>query len=161
MNKKITLGILLFFLLIFNINADTINTPYLNWFINRAKTYDVPLNIALAVAIVESNITMVTSNRNYNGSHDIGIFQLNSHFIKWFERTLWYNNKKFNPYDPKNNIEMGIIYLKYLYKYTGSWDKAIKAFNIGLSALSKNPNKANKYLVKITKVLSTLEIKEN
>jgi len=141
------------------IQAETVNTIYLDWFVDRAAAYDVPLDIALAVAIVESNITMTISKRNSNGSYDIGIYQLNSNFIEWFEKALWYNDRDFNAYDAKDNIEMGIIYLKHLYDQTGTWDKAVRAFNIGLHALAYDPSRSNRYFIKVVNIVTYMRIK--
>lgn len=150
----------IFYFLPTMVHGETVNTPHLNWFMDRCAVHNVPLEIALAVAIVETNIEMVNSNYNRNGSYDIGIFQLNSHFIEWFEEALWYDDRPFNAKNPENNIEMGIIYLRHLYKQTGNWDLAVRAYNTGLHALAYDPERSNNYLVKVITVLNTLELKK-
>jgi len=143
------------------LKAETIDSPYLTWLQDRCAIHNVPMEIALAVAIVESNFEMVNSDPNKNGSIDIGIFQLNSNFIEWFEEALWYDEQNFNANDPHDNIEMGIIYLKHLYKQTRTWDLAVRAYNTGLHALAYDPDRSWNYFVKVVNVLNTLEIRIN
>lgn len=127
--------------------------PYLQ---DRCAVHEVPLDVAYAVAIVESNFEMVISRPNSNGTYDIGIFQLNSAFVDWFEEALWYEKKSFDPYNAENNIEMGVIYLKHLYKQTGSWDLAIRAYNTGLHALAYDPDRSWAYFIKVVNTITTL-----
>ena len=156
--KKYIISII--FLIVSGIGfSEEIKSPYIPWLIDRCALYDVPPEIAVSVAIVESNFTMAVSAENWNGSRDIGIFQINSRYVKWFEKALWYEYKDFDPYDPKDNIEMGIIYLRHLYDHTGSWDKTVRAFHQGLHGLRKDPDRSNTYLVRVINVLNTLEIK--
>ncbi len=158
--KKIII-ILMFAILILPIYAETITSPYLNWFIDRCAVHNVPLEIVLAVAIVESNIRMIISPSNSNGSHDIGIMQLNSRYLDYHRKMFWYKDRAFNDNDPEDNIEMGILILKNLYKQTGSWDKAVQAYNIGCSQLKQDPDSGKDYLVKIINVLNTLKIEQH
>ena len=155
----ITMAILFFFPP--KSKAETIDSPHLTWLQDRCAIHNVPMEIALAIAIVESNFTMINSDPNRNGTYDIGIFQLNSDFIEWFEEALWYEAQNFNVNDPHDNIEMGIIYLKHLYKQTGSWDYAVRAYNTGLHALAYDPDRSMSYLVKVINVLNTLELVKN
>lgn len=136
--------------------ANTTEDKYSGYLENRCEIHGVPYEIALAVAIVESNFTMIESVANRNGTTDIGIFQLNSGFIDWFEEALWYKSKDFSAYDPENNIEMGVIYLKHLYDHTGDWDMAVRAYNTGLHGLASDPDRSKNYLVKIINTLSEL-----
>lgn len=155
------MAILFFFFIPTMIYSEEITSPYLSWFQDRCAIYDVPLEIVLAVAIVESNIRMITSPLNSNGSRDIGIMQLNSRYIKYHEKMFWYKDRSFDPNNPKDNIEMGILILQNLYKQTGEWDKAVRAYNTGLYAVKHDPDRSNAYLVKVINVLNTLEIRRN
>ncbi len=141
------------------LSGEEITSPYMDWLFDRCAIYDVPPEIAISVAIVESNFKMITSTENWNGSKDVGIFQINSRYVEWFEKALWYDERDFDPYDPYENIEMGIIYLRHLYDYTSNWDKAVRAFHQGLHGLKKDPDKSNAYFVKVCNVLTTLDIK--
>ena len=118
--------------------------------------HDVPTHIALAVAQVESGTKMIVSETNTNGSHDIGIFQLNSNFIDYFEERLWQNQWDFDPNAVFDNIEMGIMILKDLAMRTGNWDDAIKAYHVGLTGLHIYPDSADAYFNKVIQVVSEL-----
>lgn len=157
--KKAILALVILLVLSTVIKAEEITSPYLPWLQDRCAVFDVPMDVALAVAIVESNFKMVNSNPNRNGTMDIGIFQLNSGFIEWFEEALWYESRNFSAYDPYDNIEMGIIYLKHLFKQTNDWDLAVRAYNTGLHALAYDPDRSKNYLVKIINVKNTLKLK--
>lgn len=165
MKAKTKLGIIfiiiiiMFYFLPASIQPETIDSPYINWFIDRCALHNVPLEIVLAVAIVESNIEMVTSNHNSNGSLDCGIMQLNDRYLKYHTEQFWYKDRIFNVNDPKDNIEMGILILKNLYRQTNSWEKSIQAYNVGCSKLKRNPDIGKAYLVKVINVLNTLQLK--
>lgn len=136
-----------------------VETPYLSWVQSRCEYWEVPVEIAIAVAVVESNFIMKTSSKNSNGSYDIGIFQLNSQYVDWFEETLWHDWRGFNPNDPHDNIEMGIIYLRYLHNQTGDWEETIKAYNTGLNGLKLKPESAWNYFTKVMETLITMEVR--
>ena len=155
--KKI---LLMFILILIAINSYsiTITSPYLPWLQDRCAFYEVPIEIALAVAIVESNFYMVLSEPNWNESYDIGIFQINSKYVKYFEETFWYKDRIFSPHDPHDNIEMGILILRNLYIQTSDWDTAVRAYNTGLYAAKTDPDRSNAYLVKVINVKNTLKV---
>jgi len=154
------LTIIFFFIVPSLMNSEIIDSPYLNWFIDRCAVHDVDLEVVLAVAIVESNIEMVISHPNSNNSFDIGIMQLNSKYLNYHTEQFWYKNRIFDVNDPEDNIEMGILILKNLYIQTGSWDLAVQAYNIGCSKLKQDPDSGKSYLVKVINVLNTLELRK-
>lgn len=124
-----------------------------NYTIQKCEEYSIPHDIAIAIIEVESQW------RNVKGcSGDIGIFQLNPYYINYYEDKFWDKNKKFNPWNPYHNIEMGIIYIKWLYEYYNNWPNAIMAFNIGPTSVTNNMKVhiGNKYFVKVVKVLTNL-----
>ena len=151
--------IVIFFCLPRMITSEEITSPYLPWLQDRCAIYEVPMEIVLAVAIVESNFKMVNSSPNTNGSYDIGIMQINSRYLDYFEETFWYKHRVFNPHDPHDNIEMGILILKNLFEQTGEWDQAVRAYNTGLHAVKHAPDRSHSYLVKVVNVLNTLELR--
>jgi len=154
--KKIILILIFIFIIIIEIKAEVITSPYLPWLQDRCAIHDVPVSIAASVAIVESNFRMVNSKLNWNKSYDIGIFQINSKYIKYFKEKLWYKDLSFRAQNPYNNIEMGIMILRYLYNKTGSWDKAVRAYYSGVTGLKKDPDAGKDYLVKVINVKNTL-----
>ncbi len=143
------------------VQSETIDTPYIDWFQEVCALENIPLEIALGLAIVESNIQMINSEVNSNGSFDIGIMQINSRYVSYFEEQLWYRDLPFDVYDPEDNIRMGILILKHLYIETHEWDKAIRAYNRGLYKTKADPGAGRDYLNKIINVLSTLRIEKH
>ena len=154
------LGVVMFFFLPLMAQAETIDTEYLPWFIDRCAVHDVPLEIILAIAIVESNIKMVISPQNTNGTWDIGIMQLNSKYIDYHQKTFWYKDRLFDANDPEDNIEMSIFILKNLYIQTGNWDTAVKAYNVGCSKLKRDPDAANAYFVKVINIITSMRLED-
>jgi len=154
------LSILFFFFIPTLIDAEEITSPYLSWMQDRCAIYDVPFEIVISIAIVESNFRNVRSPINSNGTFDVGIMQLNDRYADWFEKAFWYKDRSFDIWDAEDNIEMGILYLKHLYKQTGNWDLAVRAYNTGLYGLKTFPDRSHAYLVKVINVLNTLHIRE-
>ncbi len=159
--KKIIIILMFFIGFSAGIGAETITSPYLPWLQDRCAIYDVPMEIALAVAIVESNFYMIISESNWNESYDIGIFQINSKYVDYFEENFWYKDRIFQAQNPHDNIEMGILILQNLYRQTGSWDNAVRAYHSGCHGLKNDPDASRAYLVKVINVLSTLRIEKH
>ena len=159
---KLGIILLLVFILLYIVplpaNSETIDTPHIEWFQEVCAIENIPLEIALGLAIVESNIQMINSEVNSNGSIDIGIMQINSRYVNYFEEQLWYRDLPFDVYDPEDNIRMGILILKHLYIETHEWDKAIRAYNRGLYKTKADPDAGWDYLVKVINVVNTLRL---
>jgi len=85
---------------------------------------NVPVNLAFALARVESNFNTRAKNGN-NSSYDAGLFQLNS---KSFPNA--------NYYDIVENTKIALSYLLELSGKTGSWEKAIVFYNCGQNVRS-------------------------
>jgi len=126
----------------------SVNQEYVPWIEQVCELYSVPVDVALAVGIIESKLTMINSGRNKDGSYDIGVFQINSRYKDWHEQKLWQKGRKFNINDAHDNIEMGILILRYQYENTGDWHLAVRAYNTGLKALRKYPERSLPYLRK-------------
>lgn len=77
------------------------------------------------------------SEKNSNGSRDIGIFQLNSTYIEYYHSKFWNRPHPFNIQHPRHNIEVGVKYLAWLYEQTSDWTATVVAYNIGLTAYRK------------------------
>lgn len=103
-----------------------------------AKAYDIPNNILTNLIKNESNFRVkIKSKMNSNGTYDLGIMQFNSKYVEYFAKK--YNSgKKFNPLNANQSIKVGARYLKHLHVLTGSWEKALMAYNCGLSRVRKN-----------------------
>lgn len=92
--------------------------------------YEVPQWIMSRLIEYESGWNPYAVNKNSNGTIDEGICQLNSAYIKDFERM--YNwGLSIHPFDWRENMRIGIKHLRYLYDRTGSWWSAVAAYNMG------------------------------
>lgn len=164
MKAEVKLGIIfviamvMFYFLPIMVKAETIDSEYLPWFQSVCAMENAPLEIAIAVSIVESNMQMVNSELNSNGSRDLGIMQINSRYVSYFEELLWYEDLPFDVYDPEDNIRMGILILKHLYIETHEWDKAVMSYNRGLYKIKSDPDAGWDYLVKVINIVNTLRL---
>lgn len=78
--------------------------------------YDVDMEIMLGIMYIESAFKQDVQSQNQSEhGNSIGICQLNENYIEWYKQIT--NNKNFNIYDVKNNIEGGIAVYKYYYDY--------------------------------------------
>ena len=94
----------------------------------KAAQYGVPLEIALAVAKVESGGKQ--SARSSKGA--IGVMQL---------MPATAADLKVNPHDTAQNIDGGIRYLAQLAKrYGGDWNKAVNAYHLGMGNMERGTN---------------------
>lgn len=116
------------------------NYPYMTYFRNAAKKYDLPLTLIMAVARGESRY----NTKAVSSANCIGIMQ-----IQWpgTAKHLGIFKKK-DLFDPKTNIDAGARYLRELIKrYNGSIYHALAAYNYGPGKVSINkvPNGAQWY----------------
>ena len=88
--------------------------------IKEAIDKKVPVNLAFALAFVESNFNIMARSEN-GKSFDSGLFQLNN---KTFPDVEWY--------DPVDNTTFAMLYLKEKFLERGSWEIAIILYNAGL-----------------------------
>jgi len=99
--------------------------------INVSLSKDIPINIAFALAKVESNFNIRAIRKNKT-SIDYGLFQL--------------NNKSFpnvDYFDLYVNTKIALSYLKELYMRTDSWELAIVYYNSGFRRISVPVNSLN------------------
>jgi len=158
--KKLLLVIMLFlFTTSFTFAGKAINTELTKFTYETCQAHNVPFDIVIAIGIVESDWRNLKSYRsNSNGSYDVGIFQLNSRYTDYYERTFWYKEEDFNPWNEYHNVEMAVMYLEHLYSYTKNWEDAVKAYNTGLHGLKKYPETAMAYLAKVANALNRIQV---
>lgn len=102
---------------------------------------DVPVNIAFALAFVESSFNPEAENSNSsNNTVDRGLFQLNSATFRG--QSIDWNN----PYESANH---GLNYLNTKKDNYGSWESAIIMYNAGVEG-----NLSNRYLRYLSRILS-------
>lgn len=104
------------------------------------KRENIDVHILKAIAEKESRWNAsITSKMNDDGTRDIGLFQLNSKYIKWFEEKFWTSEEKFDPKNPEHNTIIAARYLKSLLKkYNNDLKKALYAYNAGPTSVANN-----------------------
>lgn len=110
------------------------------------KKIGIPEYIVFALIDAESAGDAMCVNKNPNGTFDYGLMQLNSKYIG--EYSWRYNDSRpIDPFDPRDNLKVGMRYLKRLFEVTGSWYLAVCAYNAGLSRVraGKIPILTKKY----------------
>ena len=142
-------------------SGEIVDVEIIRYVHQKALEYEVSPEIIFAIGITESNWRNVVSGYNNDGSRDIGVMQLNSKYISYYERTFWYKDIDFNPWNVKHNIEMAIMYLSHLHSYTNNWRDAVKAYNVGLRGLKKYPEYANRYIVRVSRSLANIQVYTN
>lgn len=124
-----------------------------------SREYGIPAQVLRAVAKTESGMNPKASNRNANGSTDIGIMQINSSWLKTLEAhgitesDLWH---------PCTNIKVGAWVLANNAKKLGwNWN-AIGAYNVGCARLDKDEcsKRRNSYAWKIHAALRRSDASE-
>ena len=121
----------------------------------QAKLNGVPLKWAEAVMSLESGGNVLATRWNSNGSVDRGPWQLNSDSLPWFAEHF-NAGQPINPYDQYVSTRVALRYLKWLRDKTGSWRRAVMAFNVGPAAVMSGtlPQQAVWYAERITERMS-------
>jgi soluble lytic murein transglycosylase-like protein len=102
--------------------------------VSESSKNGVKLDLALAVAKIESGYNAKAYNRNVDGSVDRGIFQINSNSAPILAQDLIREgviSKKYDLYDPSVNIKMGCYYLGKLKQKYNSDSFVVLAYNKG------------------------------
>ena len=99
-----------------------------------SESYGIPVNVLKAVAKTESGFNAKARNGNSNGSHDVGIMQINS---SWLPKLKKYGVTEDSLHDACTNIKVGAWILSNNAKKLGwNWN-AIGAYNVGCAKLDK------------------------
>lgn len=115
---------------------------------DAARDYGIPAEVLKAVAKTESNFNSEAMNRNPNGTHDIGMMQINSTWLKTLES---YGITESDLRQPCTNIKVGAWVLSNNAKKLGwNWN-AIGAYNVGCAKLEQDEcaRRRNRYAWKI------------
>lgn len=99
-----------------------------NLFVKYSKKYNIPIEILLAIAEVESNFNVKAENLNSNNSVDIGIMQVNTIHLNELKR---FKLKLYDLYRPEININFATHVLQRCMRTNNngfSW-KALNCYN--------------------------------
>jgi hypothetical protein len=98
----------------------------------------VPFDLIAGIIKKESEWNPNSLGKNAT-SHDIGLMQLNSRYLAWFEEKFWNSKEKFDVNNPQDNITIGVRYFKWLLKlFHNDTSKALMAYNAGPTAVMNN-----------------------
>lgn len=94
--------------------------------VHLSEDYSIPPELMLAVYDLESQCQHNKHNVNENGSEDWGYSQINS--VNWgsFE-----SRTGLSPFEPMENLELGVWHLSNLYQKYRDLDTALTAYNRG------------------------------
>jgi soluble lytic murein transglycosylase-like protein len=128
-------------------------------FKEAADIYAIPENVLRAIAKQESNFRSDATNRNKDGSTDIGVMQINS---SWLGDLAAYGIGEKELREPCTNIKVGAWILSKNTQALGwNWN-AIGAYNVGCRRLSKEECavRRNSYAWKIHHALKRVDGKD-
>lgn len=95
----------------------------------KAAKYKIPLNVAMALAQIESNFDPFA----VSPTNDFGLYQVNSKYHKFDRARIFL---------PEYNIDIAFKILCDFYKQSGSWPVAVALYNRGANyEQSKHPQK--------------------
>lgn len=125
--------ILLFFFLLFFLPHKTLAFC----FEEAGKVYGIHPQLLWSIAKVESNFNPRAINRNYNGTYDFGIMQINSSWYPFLGKEIWSRLG-----DPCMNIHVGAwVLAQCIQKHGNTWE-AVGCYNA--SSKSKKVSYATK-----------------
>lgn len=112
------------------------------------KSLQIDTNLVMAI-LMEENPNAdpeAVSRKNSNGTHDMGLFQINSNYLNHFQDLYWTWDDKcledpleFDPLNWQHNSYLAIRLIKDLNnKFNGDVYKVACAYNCGASATFKN-----------------------
>lgn len=103
------------------------------WFNIYSEVYDIPKGLLKAIAVHESGL-----DENIIGySGDRGLMQINPEYEQSYLNDMGWE-WEFDWHQPRDNIMLGAFILSQNYKYFGDWNKAISAYNTGISGTINN-----------------------
>lgn len=133
--------------------------PFETCFLNAAKKYNIPVELLIAIASIESNYNPDVINYNSNGTYDIGIMQINSN---WFNKLQQrYKISQTELKNPCQNIMVGAwILSQNINKYGFTWTAIQKynGYNINLKYSKKTYNKLIKIYPNLKSYNKTFQI---
>ena len=107
--------------------------------INEKQEMNLPPELIFYLIRYESGWNPNATGYNYNGTHDMGLMQLNSRYARMFAKAYYTGEQPFDPYDAKANLEVGLKHYRWLLEYyTGDYYKALQAYNAGRGSVDYN-----------------------
>lgn len=100
----------------------------------------IDTNLAVAILLQENpEIKVDATNRNQNGTNDLGLWQLNDRYLYTdFEKNYWKMDIELNPFNWKHNTFIALSHLHWLQSRLKVQDDVIMAYNCGIGAVMNN-----------------------
>ena len=120
-----------------------------------ARTYNIPVSVLKAVAQTESHSRPGATHRNADGTHDVGLMQINS---AWLPTLAQYGIQENDLRDACTNLKVGAwILARNAMRLGWNWD-AIGAYNVGCARLNRQvcDRRRSKYAWKIHSALKAV-----
>ena len=112
-----------------------------DYIIRLCKELNINEELAVAILLNENPLFDANAtNKNKNGTIDIGLYQLNDKYI-WntFVPRYWkIENVEFNPYNWKHNIFVALHHIQYLTKTLKVFEDIVAGYNCGENAVMNN-----------------------
>ena len=110
-------------------------------------------NLAVAILLQENpEIKVDATNRNQNGTSDLGLWQLNDRYLYTdFEKNYWKMDIELNPFNWKHNTFIALNHIHWLQSRLKVQDDVIMAYNCGIGAVMNNkvPDITKVYLKRV------------
>lgn len=131
-------------LYIIDMMSDNDNHSYYVYAHKMSEKYAVPYEILINLIYYESLFNKNAVNYNKNGTKDIGISQINSGYLEYFQNKY---NMTINPLDEWQSIEFAARHLRYLLDRFQDVTLAVSAYNCGETAVKagKIPERTKAY----------------
>ena len=113
-----------------------------NCWYSAANRYAVNPHLLYAIASKESSLNPHAVGKNANGTHDIGLMQINS---VWLPRLKQYGITREMLFDPCVNINVGAWILAQAVRELGYNWNAIGAYHTGLGKSKRREERRNNY----------------
>lgn len=129
---------------------------------NLSDQFGIDSDLVVAILLQENPaINPLATNRNPNGTIDVGLFQLNDKYLySDFLKKYWKITEiEFDAYNWKHNAFIAINHIYNLKLKLKNDDDVIKAYNCGINATMKNniPESTQNYHAAIQKKLKLLK----
>lgn len=101
---------------------------------------EIDTNLAVAILLQENpEIKADATNRNQNGTSDLGLWQLNDRYLYTdFEKKYWKMEVELNPFNWKHNTFIALNHIYWLQSRLKVQDDVIMAYNCGIGAVMNN-----------------------
>lgn len=130
-----------------------IKDEYYLFISNEIKGTNLDSILPFAILLTENTSLdpNAKSKPNRNGSVDLGLFQINSLNLEYFEEMFW-NGSNFDIMNWQHNSVVAVGYINHLYdRFDGDLEKTAAAYNCGPGRVANGniPDSTKKYVEKV------------